>query len=58
LLRYIILRRCRSIRLPGKGYPYKSIDDVVKGTDCLVILVEHSIFKEELKKNEEIIKNV
>jgi UDP-N-acetyl-D-mannosaminuronic acid dehydrogenase len=39
-----------------KEYSYKSIIDVVKGADCLVILVEHLIFKEELKKNEKTIK--
>jgi UDP-N-acetyl-D-mannosaminuronic acid dehydrogenase len=39
-----------------KEYSYKSIDDIVKGADCLVILVEHTIFQEELKKNEEKIK--
>jgi len=39
-----------------KEYSYKSIDDAVKGADCLVILVEHAIFQEELKKNEEKIK--
>ena len=39
-----------------KEYSYSCIENIVKGSDCLVILVEHSIIKKELQKNEEKIK--
>jgi UDP-N-acetyl-D-mannosaminuronic acid dehydrogenase len=41
-----------------KGYQYKSIKDIAKGADCLVILVEHQIIKQELSRNEAEIKGV
>jgi UDP-N-acetyl-D-mannosaminuronic acid dehydrogenase len=34
-----------------KGYEFNNIIDIVNGKDCLVILVEHDIIKDELDKN-------
>jgi UDP-N-acetyl-D-mannosaminuronic acid dehydrogenase len=34
-----------------KNYEYTAIADVVKGKDCLAVLVEHDQIKEELEKN-------
>jgi UDP-N-acetyl-D-mannosaminuronic acid dehydrogenase len=34
-----------------KNYEYTAIADIVKGKDCLAILVEHDQIKEELEKN-------
>ncbi len=39
-----------------KGYSYKSLADIAKGADCLVVLVEHTVIRDELAKNEEKIK--
>jgi UDP-N-acetyl-D-mannosaminuronic acid dehydrogenase len=36
----------------AEGYPYTSIEEVAKGADCLVVLVEHQIIKEELARKE------
>jgi UDP-N-acetyl-D-mannosaminuronic acid dehydrogenase len=38
------------------GYQYSSIEEVVKGADCLVVLVEHRVIKEELSRREAEIK--
>lgn len=40
------------------GYSYTSIGDVAKGADCLVVLVEHRVIKEELANKEVEIKKV
>ena len=34
-----------------KNYEYAAIANVVKGKDCLAVLVEHDPIKEELEKN-------
>lgn len=39
-----------------KGYSYTSLADIAKGADCLVVLVEHTVIRDELAKNEEKIK--
>ena len=39
-----------------KDYTYSDILNIVKGKDCLTVLVEHDIVKDELKKNLEKIK--
>ena len=36
----------------AEGYQYTSIKEVAKGADCLVVLVEHQIIKEELAHKE------
>jgi UDP-N-acetyl-D-mannosaminuronic acid dehydrogenase len=41
-----------------KGYEYKSIVDIAKNADCIVVLVEHTSIKEELEKFEGKIKSV
>jgi len=38
------------------GYQYTSIEEVAKGADCLVVLVEHQIIRDELAKKEKEIK--
>lgn len=40
----------------AEGHRYSSAKDVAKGADCLVILVEHQIIKEELAQKEAEIK--
>jgi UDP-N-acetyl-D-mannosaminuronate dehydrogenase len=40
-----------------KGHEYKSIADISKNADCVVVLVEHSAIKEELEKSEDKIKS-
>lgn len=40
----------------AEGYQYTSIEEVAKGADCLVMLVEHEIIKEELARKEKKIK--
>ena len=40
------------------GYQYTSIEEVAKGADCLVVLVEHQIIRDELAKKEREIKQV
>lgn len=40
----------------AEGYDYGPIKDLVKGADCLVILVEHTVIKNEVEKNEAAIK--
>jgi len=40
-----------------KGYEYKSIADISKNADCVVVLVEHTSIKEELEKFEDKIKS-
>jgi UDP-N-acetyl-D-mannosaminuronic acid dehydrogenase len=42
----------------AEGYQYSTARDVAKGADCLVVLVEHRIIKEELTQNESEIKSV
>lgn len=42
----------------AEGYEYSSIKEVAKGSDCLVVLVEHDIIKEELARSEAEIKEV
>ena len=42
----------------AEGYQYSSIKDIAKGADCLVVLVEHQIIKEELAQKEAEIKKV
>jgi UDP-N-acetyl-D-mannosaminuronic acid dehydrogenase len=37
-------------------YQYSSIEEVAKGADCLVVLVEHRVIKEELSRREAEIK--
>lgn len=39
-----------------EGYRYTSIEEVAKGADCLVLLVEHQIIKEELARKESQVK--
>jgi len=41
-----------------EGYQYSSIQEVAKGADCLVVLVEHESIKEELNRKELEIKYV
>jgi len=36
----------------AEGYHYTSIEEAAKGADCLVVLVEHQIIKEELARKE------
>jgi len=36
----------------AEGYHYTSIEEVAKGANCLVVLVEHQIIKEELARKE------
>jgi UDP-N-acetyl-D-mannosaminuronic acid dehydrogenase len=40
------------------GYQYRSIEELVKGVDCLVVLVEHQVIKSELSRKEAEIKRV
>jgi len=40
----------------AEGYLYTSIGEIAKGADCLVVLVEHQIIKEELARKENEIK--
>jgi UDP-N-acetyl-D-mannosaminuronic acid dehydrogenase len=40
------------------GYQYPSIEEVAKGADCLVVLVEHQIIREEMAKKEKEIRQV
>jgi UDP-N-acetyl-D-mannosaminuronic acid dehydrogenase len=40
------------------GYQYRPIEELVKGIDCLVVLVEHQVIKSELSKKEAEIKRV
>lgn len=40
------------------GHQYPSIAEVAKGADCLVVLVEHQVIREELAKKEKEIKRV
>lgn len=40
------------------GYTYAPIKEIARGTDCLVVLVEHTIIKSELAKEEDKIKSV
>jgi len=42
----------------AEGYQYSSARDITKDADCLVVLVEHRIIKEELTQNESEIKSV
>jgi len=42
----------------AEGYQYSSARDIAKDADCLVVLVEHRIIKEELTQNESEIKSV
>lgn len=42
----------------AEGYQYSSITSMAKGSDCLVVLVEHKIIKEELAQEEAEIKKV
>jgi len=39
------------------GYKYTSIKDIVRGADCLVVLVEHTVIREMLESAEEEIKS-
>ena len=38
------------------GYQYNSIEEAAKEADCLVVLVEHQVIKEELARRETEIK--
>ena len=38
------------------GYQYNAIEEIVRGADCLVVLVEHRTIREELARSEEDIK--
>ena len=38
------------------GYQYESIKEIAKDADCLVVLVEHKVIKEELAREETEIK--
>lgn len=40
----------------AEGYEYSSIAELVKETDCLIVLVEHKVIREELAKKETEIK--
>ena len=40
----------------AEGYQYTSIKEMAKGADCLVMLVEHKIIKEEFARKEKEIK--
>lgn len=40
------------------GHQYTSIEEAAKGADCLVVLVEHQIIRDELAKKEREIKQV
>ena len=40
----------------AEGYQYSSIEEIAKEADCLVVLVEHQIIKEELARKETEIK--
>jgi len=40
----------------AEGYQYTSIEEIAKEADCLVVLVEHQIIKEELARKETEIK--
>ena len=42
----------------AKGYSYNSLEDIVKETDCLAILVEHDVLMEELREKEALIKEL
>jgi UDP-N-acetyl-D-mannosaminuronic acid dehydrogenase len=42
----------------ANGYQYSAAKDVAKGADCLVVLVEHRIIKEELTQSESVIKSI
>jgi len=42
----------------AEGYQYSSARDIAKGADCLVVLVEHQIIKEEFTQREEEIRKV
>jgi hypothetical protein len=34
------------------GYSYAPLEELVKGADCLVVLVEHTVIRKELEKKE------
>ena len=40
----------------AEGYSYRPIKELAKGADCLVVLVEHEIIRDELDREEEEIK--
>lgn len=40
------------------GYRYPPITEVAEGADCFVVLIEHQIIKEELERNEAVIKKL
>ena len=40
----------------AKGYQYTTIEEVARGADCLVVLVEHQVIREELTRQEKEIK--
>ena len=42
----------------AEGYTYAPIKEIARGTDCIVVLVEHTIIKSELAKEEDKIKSV
>jgi len=39
------------------GYQYRPIEELVKGADCLVVLVQHQVIKSELSRKEAEIKS-
>lgn len=42
----------------AEGYHYSSIEEAARGADCLVVLVEHKIIKEELAHKADAVKKV